>query len=35
VRLFVNVNNAFNQSYYESGYRTPDATAMSGVQFDF
>jgi len=35
VRLFVNVNNAFNQSYYESGYRTPDATAMSGLQFDF
>jgi iron complex outermembrane receptor protein len=35
VRLFVNVNNAFNQSYYESGCRTPDATAMSGVQFDF
>jgi vitamin B12 transporter len=35
VRFFVNVNNAFNQTYYESGYRTPDATAMSGVQFDF
>jgi vitamin B12 transporter len=35
VRVFVNVNNAFNQSYYESGYRTPDATAMSGLQFDF
>jgi iron complex outermembrane receptor protein len=35
VRFFVSVNNAFNQSYYESGYRTPDATAMSGLQFDF
>jgi iron complex outermembrane receptor protein len=35
VRLFVNVNNAFNQAYYESGYRTPGATAMSGLQFDF
>ena len=35
VRFFVNVNNAFNQLYYESGYRTPNATAMSGVQFDF
>ncbi len=35
VRMFVNVNNAFNQSYYESGYRTPDATAMSGLQFEF
>jgi len=35
VRVFVNVNNAFNQSYYESGYRTPDATAMSGLQFEF
>jgi iron complex outermembrane receptor protein len=35
VRGFVNVNNAFNQSYYESGYRAPDATAMSGLQFEF
>lgn len=35
MRFFVNVNNAFNQSYYESGYRTPAATAMSGLQFDF
>jgi iron complex outermembrane receptor protein len=35
LRAFVNVNNAFNQSYYESGYRTPDATAMSGLQFEF
>jgi iron complex outermembrane receptor protein len=35
VRVFANVNNAFNQSYYESGYRTPDATAMSGLQFEF
>ena len=35
IRGFVNVNNAFNQSYYESGYRTPDATAMSGLQFEF
>ena len=35
IRAFVNVNNAFNQSYYESGYRTPDATAMSGLQFEF
>ena len=35
VRVFVNVNNAFNQSYYESGYRTPAATAMSGLQFEF
>ncbi|MCL2659050.1 MAG: TonB-dependent receptor, partial [Acidobacteriaceae bacterium] len=35
LKLFANVNNAFNQSYYESGYRTPGATAMSGLQFDF
>ena len=35
MRFFANVENAFNQSYYESGYRTPRATAMSGLQFDF
>jgi vitamin B12 transporter len=35
MRFFVNMNNAFNQSYYESGYRTPDVTAMSGLQFEF
>ncbi len=35
VRFFANVQNAFNQSYYESGYRTPGTTAMSGMRFEF
>lgn len=35
VRLFANVDNAFSQSYYESGFRTPGTTARSGVQFEF
>lgn len=35
LRFFVNVENAFNQTYFESGYRTPRATAMSGLQFEF
>jgi len=35
VRTFVNVNNAFHQTYYESGFRTPGTTAMSGLQFEF
>jgi len=35
VRFFANVENVFNQSYYESGYRTPRLTATSGLQFEF
>jgi iron complex outermembrane receptor protein len=35
MRFFVNAENAFNQSYYESGYRTPGATVKSGIQLEF
>jgi len=35
VRTFVNVDNSFHQTYYESGYRTPGTKAMSGMQFEF
>ena len=35
VRFFVNIENAFGQSFYESGYRTAGATAMSGLRFEF
>lgn len=35
VRLFVKVDNLFNQNYYESGFQTPGATGVAGLQFDF
>ena len=35
VRVFGKVENLFDRDYYESGYRTPGATAVGGVQFEF
>lgn len=35
VRFFGKVENLFDRTYYESGYRTPGATAVGGVQFEF
>ena len=35
VRFFGKVENLFDRDYYESGYRTPGATAVGGVQFEF
>jgi outer membrane receptor protein involved in Fe transport len=29
------VSNLFDQSYYESGYQTPGATATGGLQYQF
>jgi len=35
VRFFGKVENLFDRNYYESGYRTPGATAVGGLQFEF
>ncbi|HTG72597.1 MAG TPA: carboxypeptidase regulatory-like domain-containing protein [Terriglobia bacterium] len=35
IRFFGKVENLFDRDYYESGYRTPGATALGGVQFEF
>ena len=35
VRFFGKVENLFDRDYYEAGYRTPGATAIGGVQFEF
>jgi len=35
LRLFGKVSNLFDQSYYESGYQTPGATATGGLQYQF
>ncbi|HEV3330444.1 MAG TPA: TonB-dependent receptor [Bryobacteraceae bacterium] len=35
LRFFAKVSNLFKQSYYESGYRTPGATATGGLQYQF
>ena len=35
VRFFAKADNVFNQTYYESGFRTPGATGVSGLQFEF
>jgi outer membrane cobalamin receptor len=35
VRFFGKVENLFDRDYYEAGYRTPGATAVGGVQFEF
>lgn len=35
LRFFGKVENLFNQEYFEAGYRTPGATAVGGVQFEF
>jgi iron complex outermembrane receptor protein len=35
LRLFVRVNNIFNQTYFESGYLTAGRTALGGMQYEF
>jgi len=35
LRFYGKVENLLNQTYYESGFRTPGATARSGLQFEF
>jgi outer membrane receptor protein involved in Fe transport len=35
VRFFAKADNVFNQSYYESGFLTPGATGVGGLQFEF
>jgi iron complex outermembrane receptor protein len=35
VRFFGKVENLLNQEYFEAGYRTPRATAVGGLQFEF
>ena len=35
VRFFAKIENAFDQQYYESGFRTPGIYATGGLQFGF
>ncbi|MGA3025528.1 MAG: TonB-dependent receptor [Bryobacteraceae bacterium] len=35
VRLFGNVNNLFDQNYFEGGFRTPPILGLGGLQFEF
>lgn len=35
LRFFAKAANVFNQSYFESGYRTAGATGRGGLQFEF
>lgn len=35
LRFFGKIENLFDRDYYESGYRTPGATAVGGIQFEF
>ena len=35
LRFFVKVDNLFNQTYFESGFRTPGANTQGGMQFEF
>ncbi len=35
VRFFGKADNLLNQTYYESGYRTPGITGVGGLQFEF
>ena len=35
IRFYAKVNNFLNRTYFESGFRTPGATAVAGVQFEF
>jgi outer membrane receptor protein involved in Fe transport len=35
IRLYGKVENLFNRDYYENGFRTPGATALGGLQFEF
>ena len=35
VRFYSRADNLFNQTYFENGFRTPGATAVGGMQFEF
>ncbi|HEY3132352.1 MAG TPA: TonB-dependent receptor [Acidobacteriota bacterium] len=35
VRFYGKVENLFDRTYYESGYRTPGVTGIGGVRFEF
>ncbi|WP_321473149.1 TonB-dependent receptor [uncultured Paludibaculum sp.] len=35
LRFFAKVDNLFNQTDFESGFRTPGANAQGGIQFEF
>ncbi|MDP3001157.1 MAG: TonB-dependent receptor plug domain-containing protein [Bryobacterales bacterium] len=35
LRFFAKVNNLMNQTYFESGFRTPGATVLGGLQFEY
>ena len=35
LRIYGKVDNLFNQQYYESGFRTPGAVGIGGIQFEF
>ena len=35
LRLFAKVSNLLNQTYFESGFRTPGVTALGGLQLEF
>jgi outer membrane receptor protein involved in Fe transport len=35
LRFYGKVDNLFNQTYFENGFRTPKMTLTSGTQFEF
>jgi outer membrane receptor protein involved in Fe transport len=35
IRFYGKVDNLFNQTYFEDGFRTPGATFTVGTQFEF
>ena len=35
IRFYGKVDNLFNQTYFENGFRTPGTTVTSGAQFEF
>jgi outer membrane receptor for ferrienterochelin and colicin len=35
IRLYVKADNAFDQTYFDNGYRTPGAMVTVGTQFEF
>jgi|SRR5579871_48874 len=35
LRFYQSVDNLFNQTYFEDGFRTPGITSTSGIQFEF
>jgi hypothetical protein len=35
LRIYGKVDNFLNRQYYESGFRTPGAVGIGGIQFEF